>query len=167
MSYKKIKPFLVDSLVCLFVVAITVNSFIYLGYLRIEIDFNLKTVILLIILAIYLLKILNNTIVIGIKGLIDFLLNKSYSVRATYLNIIPLRHSTFSTKITKDRKRFTPTYYWIIAETEEKKIFMVSSEYIEFIKDKEYIFEMGYYSHILLNSKEGNTQGDKGTVLLS
>lgn len=149
MKFKKFKPFVLDAVSMLLILAIIFLCFFSLGYVSIK--FNLLTVMSLIVLAFYFVRILYNTIVLGIKAIIDFLFKKNIKVYATYIESIPLLHSSVSEKITKDFKKVIPLYYHIVIETNDRKMYVISSEYVELEKGEMYNFQMGYFSKVLLN----------------
>lgn len=151
-SFIKIKPFVCDLISAFMIIVMVCGGLIVPGNVNVSIKLNVLTVSVIVIVTLYIIRILNNTIVIGLKGLLDFAFKKTVVIQGRYVSIIPLHHSGVST-VRINGKFFTQEYYKIIIESEKKMFSIISSEFKELKEDMTYEFEIGKFSGILLRDK--------------
>lgn len=149
MKFQRIKPFVSDLVSALFITAIITFHFVWSGDITIHIEFNILTVSTMIIVLLYVIRILNNTVIIGLKALFDFVLKKTVIIDGKYVTTVSLCRSSVSTERV-DKKLYTPEYYKIIIESDNNKYSVLSSDFEKLEQHKTYTFEVGKYSHILL-----------------
>lgn len=151
----KYKYFICDFIVALFVNMIVVVGLIYIDFISIKIlKWNLLTVGAIFIVACYYIRILNNTIIIGLKAVIDAISKKTSVLKGKCINVIPLYHTWFLGKRGKKGERIERTYYTMIIKTPKGIVRVNSSEYIDLQMEKKYVFKIGKLSRIVLELEE-------------
>ena len=156
MYYSKMKSFIYDFAVMLFVI-ITVSVFmIYTDLVIISFQPHFLSIALIIILLAYFLQLLNQVFFMGIRAICDLLFKNFRHVKGVFVNQINYRGSAFSEKNSKYKKgeeikRIRKYYYRIIVDCDGKKITLTSSDFLDLSQGKKYIFKIGSTSHIIVD----------------
>ena len=154
MYWTKLKLFVYDFLIAIFVIISTLFGLNEISYIKL----NLTTVGAICIFIYYFGHFVNNAAMIGLKGIFDFFLKNYKCVDMRVKEIFPKNTSFFSTEIEwrkGEKIRKEHVYYSAVLENENAETLLVfSSEFIHLQKEKKYRFVIGGMSKILFEAKD-------------
>ena len=129
--FKKIKPFVFELLVFLFIVFFISFTILAEGFVTIIFSPNLITVSLSIILLICFIYLFSRVVNIGFRVLIDYLFQKADKDKYTFIKQLPYSASVFSEKWDKNHRRSIGMYYLVQVKKEDKIYTFLSPCYLE------------------------------------
>ena len=159
MYYKKMKCFIYDFVVMLFVLMAVYFGLIYTDILTISFNVNILTIALVMILIVFFIQMFNQVFFIGIRAICDLLFKNYIILKAIYVGQTVYRGSAFSevnSNYTKGEgvKRIKKTYYKVIVKCNNRNITLTSNEYMPLSQGKSYTFTVGSTSHIIVGVME-------------
>lgn len=160
MSFKMIRPFVVEMITFILVVGTILVALIAGNFIEIIIHMHLLTVGAICFVLVWLIALFSRIVNTGVKALTDFLFQSTKEDIYIFLNEQPYRASIFAEKFGHDHDRSVGMYYLIHFKKEEEIFTLISPSYVHFVEGKAYRVKFGRASNILLE-----TERDRGTVL--
>ena len=146
MKFKSIKPYITILLLTLFAVAVTI-CLLTSGIFEVKFRFTPVTILMLFMIVVCFCLQYVRILWIGVKGIYDFVFQKTKEDVYKYYSIEPLHIKTVAAK----RKYGIEAIYLIQVYNKRGTFFLVSSEYLELHKNELYRIKTGKHSNLCLS----------------
>ena len=154
MKFRMIKPFVVEMITFIFVIAGILGSLLIGDFVEISFRIHLITISLFIIIFLIILYLFSRVINIGVRTLLDYFLKSIKEDEYILLKIEPYKASVFTEKFGGNKETSLGMYYLIHAKKNDKVYTFLSSQYIGMEEEKKYKIKYGQYSHVFLDAYE-------------
>ena len=151
MSFKTIKPFIMEFIILIFVVIGGAVLLLVGNIIKIHINKSVILVIASIIIFFVIISLFSRIVNITIRALIDYISQKTKSDDYIFIKEESYQASMFTEKYDRNHNSVIATYYLIHTKKNNKVYTFLSSSYLEMKEGKMYTIKSGKYSNILTN----------------
>ena len=168
MTFKMIKPFVVELITFIIVVSVVCITFIISDSIEIIIHKDFWIVVAVVLVFVSLLSLFSRIITTGVKALVDFMFQTTKDDVYVFLDEQPYQASIFTEKNGDDGERSFGMYYLIHLEKGGEIYALISPSYVKLVEGHWYQVKSGRFSYIFLSSNpvEQHQSGD-GSVIES
>lgn len=148
--FQKIKPFVAETAVFLFVVILIPVGLLCGGLIEVTVRLHVLTVALGVLLLVLLLSLLFRVVLWGVKALFDYIFQRTRTDTYEFVQQMPYRASMFSEKWVTHTERSVGMYYLIQAKKGADAVTLLSPEFLALTAGKSYVFETAASSRIII-----------------
>lgn len=152
MTFKMIKPFVLEFITFIFVVSTICIALITGNFIEIIFHVHLLTVVVVILVFASLLSLFSRIVSTGVKALTDFVLQNTKEDVYVFVKEQPYKASAFTEKFGYFHERSVGMYYLIHLKKGNEMYTLISSSYVDLIEGKTYRVKSGSSSNIFLSS---------------
>ena len=152
MTFKMIKPFVIEFITFIFVVSAICIGLITGNFIEIIFHVHLLTVVSVALVFTSLLSLFSRIVSTGVKALTDFIFQSTKEDVYVFLKEQPYQASVFAQEFGSSRKRSVGMYYLIHLKKGKEIYTLISSSYVDFVEGKTYRVKSGRSSNIFLSS---------------
>lgn len=158
LPFKKIKPFVAETAVSLFVMILIPVGLLCSGLIEVTVRLHVLTVALGVLLFVLLLFLLFRVIRWGVKALFDYIFQRTRTDTYEFVQQLPYRASLFSEKWVTHTERSVGMYYLIQAKKDAGAVTLISPEFLALTAGNNYVFETAAFSRIIIGCSDAKAE---------